>query len=173
MNTTEQKAGYRIERIYAAEQSYVIVADPETPRAAVVVDRQISFNWDWRPVSPLRFEVAISLSGEPTTEIPEQIAVRIVGVFSAESANVNVPLGEFLRVNAPAILFPFAREVISTLTGRGPFGTFHLNPVNVPALLAGFDFSASTGHRFLRERPEVAQGFGMDLGEPSSSASAP
>lgn len=165
MSAPEKKAGYRIEKIYVAEQAYLIVADPELPRTAAVVERQISFNWDWRPVSPLRFEVAITLSGEPTTEIPEKITVRVVGLFSAESATVNVPLGEFLRVNAPAILFPFAREVISTMTGRGPFGAFHLNPVNVPALLAGIDVSASTGHRFLRENSDVALGFGLSLGE--------
>lgn len=161
MNANDHKSGYRIEKVYVADQTYKIVADPDRPRATPATDRNVLFGWDWRPVSPKRFEVVITVTVEPSSDTPEHVSVRLIGVFTAHEVSVSINFSEFLRVNAPAILFPFAREAISTMTGRGPFGAFHLNPINVPSLLSGVDISVSSGHRYLQEHPEFAATFGL------------
>ena len=163
MNANEHKAGYRIEKVYVADQAYRIVADQEQPSVNSAADRKIAFGWDWRPLSARRFEVVITVTIEPSKDSPEQVSVRLIGLFTADDGELSIGFAEFLRVNAPAILFPYAREIISTMTGRGPFGAFHLNPINVPALLAGVDITVSTGHRTLRDNPEFAKSFGLPV----------
>ncbi|MHB1095585.1 MAG: protein-export chaperone SecB [Gemmatimonadaceae bacterium] len=163
MIANDHKAGYRIEKVYVAEQSYRIVADQEKPNVDATAERKIAFGWDWRPIGAKRFEVVITVTVEPSKDFPEHVSVRLIGLFTVDDGALSIGFAEFLRVNAPAILFPYAREIISTMTGRGPFGTFHLNPINVPSLLADIDITVSTGHKVLRDDLDFAKSFGLPV----------
>lgn len=154
-------AGYRIERIYVAEQHYEQVNPAGLRESESTEDRGIGVRWDWRPLGPRRFEVLIELTLEAVSAAPEEARVRILGIFEALENAQSVSFVDFLRTNAPAILFPFGREVLSTMTGRGFYGTCHLNPINVLALLKDFDFSTTTGFQYLEANPEVAENFGL------------
>lgn len=154
-------AGYRLERIYVGEQHYEQVAPNGLREASNLEDRNVGFRCDWRPLGPRRFEVLLELELEATSRAPERARVRLNGVFEAVGDDQGIDLVTFLRTNAPAILFPFCREVLSTMTGRGLNGAFHLNPVNIAALLADFDFSQTTGYQYLEANPAIAETFGL------------
>jgi preprotein translocase subunit SecB len=51
-----------------------------------------------------------------------------------EGSPVDV-LSRFARYNAPAILFPFLREMVANVTGRTPFTPLVLPPLNVKAII--------------------------------------
>lgn len=163
MKTNAHGSGYTLEKVYVAEQQYRLIPGVELPESADSEDRNVDFGWDWRPVSSRRFEVVIEVNVAPAASVPEQMSVRLMGVFKAEDGPLSIAFADFLQGNAPAILFPFAREVISTMSGRGPYGAFHLNPLNVRALLSDFDISQTTGVEFLNSRPDLAADFGLDF----------
>jgi preprotein translocase subunit SecB len=167
----EIQAGYRLERVHVSEQEYRTIAADNLPEVDDASDRPVNFGWDWRPIGPRRFEVVIEIKCDPVDEAPEIARVRLFGVFEAVGEVPSVSFGEFIRGNAPAILFPYAREVISTMTGRGPHGTFHLNPLNVAALIAGFDMEKTSGAKFLADNPAIAESFGLEYHLPSLTAS--
>jgi preprotein translocase subunit SecB len=61
---------------------------------------------------------------------PVKIEVVISATFTAEGKD-NFPLQDFAKINAPAILFPFLREVIADITMRSKYPPLLLNPANV------------------------------------------
>ena len=64
----------------------------------------------------------------------EITVVALVGVKPGE-ANMSVP--EYAQASAAALLYPFARELVANLTGRGRFGPLWLHPFNFVAAVAG------------------------------------
>ena len=153
--------GYRLERVYVSEQHYEQVETSGLREPENSEDRGVGMSWDWRPLGPRRFEVLLELDLESTSLAPERARVRVMGVFEAVGETQSVEFIQFLRTNAPAILFPFGREVLSTMTARGFFGAFHLHPINIAAVLSDFDFSQTTGFQFLEKNQEVAETFGL------------
>ena len=155
-------SGYRIDGIYVSEQQYEQVDPDELRESKGDDDRNVTVAWDWRPLAPRRFEVVLEVSVEAVKQAPELARVRLLGLFEAVGHKPTIDFVEFLRFNAPAILFPFAREAISTMTGRGPNGAFHLNPINIHGLLSNSDMALTWGVRFLDDNPDVAATFGLD-----------
>jgi preprotein translocase subunit SecB len=158
----KQPEGYRLERIYVSNQSYSLedVKDaPKTPAA----ERDVHVGWDWRPIGRRRFEVIIDIAVDPNTSAPEKLHVRLLGIFQAPDVeDPQLPFINFVRQNAPAILFPYAREVVSTMTGRGPYGSFHINPINVVAILGSVPIAKTTGYQFLESNASVAEEFALN-----------
>lgn len=168
---SEQESGYRLHRIYVADQAYRLVPPTDDLRPSTQHgDRSGNVGWDWRPLGQRQFEVILHVTLDPTTATPEAAHVRIVGVFEGVGEIPSVSFREFLTANGPAILFPYAREAISTMTGRGPYGAFHLNPLNVRALGAAFDLDATEGARVLRDNPDIAKGFQLTFSDPTTSS---
>ena len=155
------RSGYHVERVYVGSQEYRLV-DPESARdVASSDDRNVDFGWDWRPVGARKFEVIVDLEVEPTKQAPEKAQVRLIGLFEAAEGEPSIKFSDFVKLNASAILFPFAREVISAMTGRGPYGAFHVHPLNLVALLKDTPIENTTGWKYLEENPAVAKNFGL------------
>lgn len=75
----------------------------------------------------------IALSGaEPS---PMKIIIAVAGYFSLEDDHNTGVLEEFAEIQAPAMLFPFIREVVANLTMRTDFPPLLLPPANMWALL--------------------------------------
>lgn len=115
----------------------------------------INVSWDWRFAEDDRIEVSFQLGREPTRERPEFVHVSLIGVFKLIAGDKTIPLEKFVRLHAPALMMPYARETISNLTSRGAYGPFFLPPVNVVALMERFDLENTEGMRQLREREPV------------------
>lgn len=92
---------------------------------------------------PTTAEVQLKLSVEPASAPPPFFAeVVVAGRFSyADEKNLN--LDAFVSNQAPALLFPFAREAIANLTVRTRFGPVLIPPVNVRALIEQDEQSVS------------------------------
>ncbi len=55
--------------------------------------------------------------------------IKMVGVFSLPEDSV-LPHEQFVNVNAPAIIFPFIREHLSSLSSKAGLNPILLQPVN-------------------------------------------
>ncbi len=62
------------------------------------------------------------------------LEASVLGLFE-EQQDSAVKLNDFSELQAPALLFPYLREVISSVTAKSVVGLLILPPMNVPALL--------------------------------------
>ena len=62
-------------------------------------------------------------------------SLDVVGTFSTIKGKENMLLEKFGRTNVPALLIPYAREIITDITAKSPLPTLIIPPINVIALL--------------------------------------
>lgn len=64
---------------------------------------------------------------------PMDLSISLKGFFRLENEEKKNFFGEFAKVNAPAIMYPYAREVISNLTVKSRLPTLLLPIINFKA----------------------------------------
>ncbi len=137
INNQEVQPEFHIQRVYTKDVSFEA---PNTPHI---------FQKDWQPEIKLDmdtktaalaediYEVVLTLTvtctlGEETAFLCE---VRQAGIFTA--SHLDAPqLAHCLGSYCPNILFPYARETVAGLVGKGSFPQLNLAPVNFDALFA-------------------------------------
>lgn len=141
------------ERQFAVQRVYVKDASFESPNAPDI------FRGEWNPthelnvatkVNPLReglYEVVLSVTvsaklGEKTAFIVE---VQQAGIFGVSGFSEQ-ELGAMVGAYCPALLFPYAREVVSDLVTKGSFPQLVLQHVNFDALFAQHQQEALQRH---------------------------
>ena len=116
-------------------------------------DTDVQWGWDWRWIANDRFEVGL-LFGTPARDArPERIEVAVSATIRVVGESQTVPVNAFAYLHAPALLFPYVRQVVDELSSRSPHGRVLLPPTNVVALMSKFDANESTGAN--QERPKV------------------
>ena len=58
-----------------------------------------------------------------------------IGIFSVDRENKNMDMEHYLKNNSPALMFPFIREHIATITQKSGVGPVLLPPINILALI--------------------------------------
>lgn len=126
-------SGYDITRIYTTH----LELTAKKPDDDVEEHGALRFGWSWRWLERQErsFEVRISVAIEPTADRPEFIASNVVGRFRQVDENPHVSIVDFSGVQAVAILLPYAREFLSSLTTNSVFGTYYLPTLNVNVLM--------------------------------------
>lgn len=122
-------------RVYAKDSSL------ETPHSPIVFQSQ------WKPELQVKFDTKTTKIAEDQYEVTLRITVscnnegKTAFICEVTQAGVfllrNIPneAGEFLLGGtAPNILFPYAREFISSLVSRATFPQLNLAPINFEAL---------------------------------------
>jgi preprotein translocase subunit SecB len=126
---------FEIQKVYLKDVSL------EMPNSPMIFTEQ------WQPQTEVRletgattltenlFEVVLTLS--VTTKIGERTAylaeVQQAGLFSLSGFD-SAQMGHMLNAYCPNVLFPFAREELASLIGKGGFPPLLLNPFNFDAL---------------------------------------
>lgn len=60
--------------------------------------------------------------------------VEMAGVFEYDLNNIPIAIDDFAKINGPAILFPFIREHLATLSAKANMNRILLPPLNFVAL---------------------------------------
>lgn len=122
---------FEIQKVYLKDVS---LETPNSPRI---------FTEQWQPQSEVRletgatpladdlFEVVLTVTvtsklGERTAYLAE---IQQAGIFTLRGFD-ETQMGHMLNAFCPNILFPFAREELASLIGKGGFPTLLLNPFN-------------------------------------------
>ena len=135
----QQNAQFAIQRIYTKDISF------ETPNSPGI------FTKEWKPEIKLdldtrtgqidehNYEVVLAVT--VTASIGEETAflceVQQGGIFTADKMEAG-QLAHCLGAFCPNILFPYARETISSLVVKGTFPQLNLAPVNFDALFMNY-----------------------------------
>ncbi|MFM2479099.1 protein-export chaperone SecB [Celerinatantimonas sp. MCCC 1A17872] len=136
---TEAEVEFAIQRIYTKDISF------ETPHSPAV------FQQEWAPEIKVDLDNNVSELGESVYEIvltltvtashEENVAflceVKQAGIFTLGHME-PAQLAHAINAYCPNILFPYAREVVSSLVNRGSFPQLNLAPVNFDAMFANY-----------------------------------
>ncbi|TYG34593.1 protein-export chaperone SecB [Lonepinella koalarum] len=134
---TQPEVVFQIQRIYIKDVSF------EAPNLPHI------FHQEWKPnlsfdlsteakqLGDDLYEVVLNISAETTMEGSKEVAficeVKQAGVFTISGLE-DMQMAHCLTSQCPNMLFPYARELISSLVNRGTFPALNLAPVNFDAL---------------------------------------
>lgn len=62
-----------------------------------------------------------------------QFRIEMTGIVERDGGNPNLTPLDYLGQQGPAMMFPFVREALANITGRGHFGPLWLAPFNIKA----------------------------------------
>lgn len=130
---------FQIQRIYAKDVSF------EAPNAPQV------FQQDWQPEVKLDLDTASSQLAEDVYEVVLRVTVtstlgentaflcevQQAGIFTVGGLE-GTQLAHCLGAYCPNILFPYARECVTSMVTRGTFPQLNLAPVNFDALFMNY-----------------------------------
>ncbi|MGK3130602.1 protein-export chaperone SecB [Pantoea sp. C8B4] len=136
-NTNEMQ--FQIQRVYTKDVSY------EAPNAPQV------FQKEWEPEVKLDLDTASSQLADEVYEVVLRVTVTATvgedtaflcevqqaGIFTIGGIE-GTQMAHCLGAYCPNILFPYARECITSLVSRGTFPQLNLAPVNFDALFMNY-----------------------------------
>ncbi|MDP3940571.1 MAG: protein-export chaperone SecB [Deltaproteobacteria bacterium] len=70
---------------------------------------------------------------KPKTEAVYEFDVTMTALLEREQTAPNMPLDNYVSLAGWTLVFPFIREAIANITGRGRFGPVWLSPFNLKA----------------------------------------
>ena len=134
-SATEQQPSFQIEKIYVKDLSLEIPGAPQVFTQQVQPQLEVQLHTQSAQFADGYYEASVTATvtakaGERTLFLAEAVQA---GIFSVR----NVPAQELdalLGIGCPTILFPYLRETISDLIGRGGFPPVLLSPVSFEAL---------------------------------------
>lgn len=129
---------FALQRVYVKDASFEVPNAPKVFLQTWKPDVNIDLNTQvTRLEDNQHFDITLSITvtAKNEGEVAFIAEVKQAGIFQV----VGVPdaeLGPLLGAYCPNLLFPFAREAISDLVGKGSFPQLLLQPINFDAVYA-------------------------------------
>ena len=133
--TEEAQKQILIQKLYVKDVSF------EAPNTPAI------YNMEWRPEINLNLQTKNSQVGDDTREVVLSVTAeaklgdKVAFIVEVHQAGVFLIKGftpdeqaQIIGAYCPNLLFPFAREAITDLVGKGGFPGLLLQPVNFDAL---------------------------------------
>jgi preprotein translocase subunit SecB len=134
-NATE--AQFMIQRVYAKNVSYETTNTPQVFQQQWEPELSLDLGMKNTLLEPNVYEVVLTVTATVKNQQTTAFLVEIqqAGIFTIQGAPES-QLDHILNTFCPAILFPYAREAITTEVTRGSFPQLVLTPINFDALYA-------------------------------------
>ncbi len=128
-------------RQFTLRQLYVKDISFESPNAPAIFtgevepDIKLNLHSAHKPMGDDVYEVVLHLNVHATSREKSLFLVEVeqAGLFVVSGFDLD-EVKVILGTQCPATLFPYAREVISTLVGKGGFPALLLQPINFESL---------------------------------------
>ncbi len=135
-----QATPFAIQRIYCKDISFETPNTPSIFKTEWKPDIQQDIHTKTTKLEDSVVEVALTVTltaklGETTAFLCE---VTQAGIFSISPEMPEQQRAHMLGAYIPNLLFPYAREAVSSLITRGTFPAFNLAPVNFDAVFAQY-----------------------------------
>jgi preprotein translocase subunit SecB len=130
-------AQFQIQKLYAKDVSFEVPNAPQVFQEAGQADIKMSLAQKVEDLGENQFEVVLTVTvtasvGEKTAYLAEvaQAGIFMVSGFNEQSAHA------VMNTMCPNTLFPYSRQLISTLVAEGGFPPLVLQPVNFEQMYA-------------------------------------
>lgn len=133
--TTEQQPEFGIQRLYVKDFSF---EGPNSPK--IFLDEwkpevSMDLNIDSNAIDSATHDVTLTVT--ITVKVKEKTAflveVKQAGIFTVKNFNQD-QTEPMLQIFCPNLLYPYAREAITSAVAKGGFPQLYLAPVNFEAL---------------------------------------
>lgn len=134
----QQQPQFAIQRIFVKDVSFEAPNAPEVFRKEWKPELNVDMNVGNKKLDEGVYEVTLTLTAKNTVggETAFLCEVAQSGIFTVSEDMPEPNKAHTLGAFCPNILFPYARETISSLVGRGTFPQLNLAPVNFDAVFA-------------------------------------
>jgi len=130
-----QQIEFNIQRVYVKDISFECPTSPTIFKKEWVPAVSMDIDTKSNKLEDNVYEVVLTLT--TTAKVGEDVAflceVQQAGIFSVGNLE-GEQMAHCLNAFCPNILFPYARETVSSLVTRGTFPQLNLAPVNFDAL---------------------------------------
>ena len=135
--TDEAQQEFGLHNLYLKDVSFEAPNSPAIFQGQFQPEIEMNLNIDTNGLDKDIYEVVLSITvsakaGDKTAFLVE---LQQAGVFTLKNFNEET-MGPMLGIYCPNVLFPYAREAISSLVSRGGFPQLLLEPVNFEAMYA-------------------------------------
>lgn len=132
---TDSQQQLSLQRIYLKDVSFEAPSTPDIFKEAWQPEVNVNLNVRNNLIEPNYYEVVLAITVTVTQQQKTVylLEVQQAGLFFIQGLEGDL-LNRLLATYCPTILFPYVREVISDLVGKGSFPQFLLAPVNFDAL---------------------------------------
>lgn len=128
---------FALQRIYVKDLSFESPSSPQIFQKQWQPNVQMDLNTANSKIADDTFEVILSMT--LTAKIEETVTyiieIQQAGIFMI-SGMEEAQLAQTLNAYCPNVLFPYARETIDTVAGKGSFPALMLAPVNFDMIFA-------------------------------------
>jgi len=137
-DAAEENGTERTNRQLVVHAQYVKDLSFENPNAPDILidspgqpDVEISVNVGARPLNDEQYEVLLNLSAKAVADEKALFLVELTyaGIVSAPGT-AGQDINPLIMIEAPRLLFPFARAIISDVTRDGGFMPLNIQPVD-------------------------------------------
>ena len=133
----EQGAMFTVEKIYLKDVSFEAPGAPQVFNESGQPNLQMNLSQKVQRLSDRAFEVVLGVTltctvGEKTAYLCEVQQAGVFGLAGFDEQTLDAMLG----THCPNVLYPYARQLISSLVQSGGFPPFFLQPINFDALYA-------------------------------------
>jgi preprotein translocase subunit SecB len=131
----DKQPGIRFDSIMLVKEEFL--REPNVPEEAVP-DFNIGMGWsnqDNNYIVEINTTLKLIYEGKETLKLDN----TFVGIFSVIESSENMNLEDFIKNNSAAIMFPYIREHISSVTQKSGVKPVLLPPINIIALLKKSD----------------------------------
>lgn len=134
-NKVEDNSQFMIQRIYIKNLSYETSNAPAVFQEKWEPELNLDLNTVHTDLNDNIYEVALTVTATVTNNKKTAFLVEVeqAGIFTIKGPS-NEQLDHLLNSFCPSLLFPYAREAITTEVMRGSFPQLVLAPINFDAL---------------------------------------
>lgn len=133
MAEEEAKQRFELHKIYVKDMSFESPMAPNifrTENTSPSIDVQLNVRSHDLGDNMYESIVIVTVNGKLGEKDAFLVEVQQAGVFEIAGLDEDKALAAALEVACPNLLFPFAREVVDDLVGKGGFPQLLLSPVN-------------------------------------------
>jgi preprotein translocase subunit SecB len=151
-STAERNAQMHIQRLYVKDMSFEAPNSPEVFQAQNWQPQiEVELNTQAKPLAENLHEAVITIT--VTAKLEDKVAYIVEVAQAGIFAVVNFPPDQvqyLMGAYCPAILFPYARQVVAEAIMNGGFPALHLAPMNFEALHAQQQAQAGNGEGIIQ-----------------------
>lgn len=129
----DKQPGIRTIAIMLSENKFI-----RYPEVTQSIKADLKFEYTYSCLQEGKGQGELTLFTKGTNSLNDSIVydaeIKYVGIFQMEQDGQNMEIDEFMKSYAPAHIFPYLREFLSSLSSRAGLPTIILPPLNILAL---------------------------------------
>ena len=135
MSPEEKQPGLVVGQIYLSSAHFEHGAEALTFPTTTKVTVKYGLRVEAREAN--EGKAAVITLGLATADEPDSLYrfhVELTGIIRADEETPHMKVEDYVTKAGVTMMFPFLREAVANLTGRGRFGAIYLKPFNVNSL---------------------------------------